>query len=237
MPIYSKIMPIARKLFHAPASRVFVNAGPRSLSGPPAAQSNPFLAYRRGLPPPAQPPTRHRDAKLKTLCIQAKNALHYAELGISPYLHPTPYRLAWTRSRSTLRRQLHLKKLSSPGRKPCSRHRRNGKHGAAKDMPGSKIAVRMAGLPFEKPRVRAPSRPLPAGTQHWPPLWSTRAGEAAKLGMPIHPHTLRHSTGFKLANDGQDTRAIQHYLGHRNIQHTVLYTHLAAERFNDFWDD
>jgi type 1 fimbriae regulatory protein FimB/type 1 fimbriae regulatory protein FimE len=55
--------------------------------------------------------------------------------------------------------------------------------------------------------------------------------------MPIHPHMLRHSTGFKLANDGQDTRAIQHYLGHRNIQHTVLYTHLAAERFNDFWND
>ena len=64
-----------------------------------------------------------------------------------------------------------------------------------------------------------------------------RAGEAARLGMPIHPHMLRHSTGFKLANDGQDTRAIQHYLGHRNIQHTVLYTHLAAERFNGFWDE
>jgi type 1 fimbriae regulatory protein FimB/type 1 fimbriae regulatory protein FimE len=39
----------------------------------------------------------------------------------------------------------------------------------------------------------------------------------AKLGMPIHPQMLRHSTGFKLANDGQDTRAIQLYLGHRNI--------------------
>ena len=64
-----------------------------------------------------------------------------------------------------------------------------------------------------------------------------RAGDAAKLGMPIHPHMLRHSTGFKLANDGQDTRAIQLYLGHRNIQHTVLYTQLAADRFNDFWKD
>jgi site-specific recombinase XerD len=49
-----------------------------------------------------------------------------------------------------------------------------------------------------------------------------RAGDTAKLRMLIHPHMLRHSTGFKLANDGQDTRAIQHYLGHRNIQHTVL---------------
>ena len=64
-----------------------------------------------------------------------------------------------------------------------------------------------------------------------------RAGDAARLGMPIHPHMLRHSTGFKLANDGQDTRAIQLYLGHRNIQHTVLYTQLAADRFNEFWKD
>ena len=64
-----------------------------------------------------------------------------------------------------------------------------------------------------------------------------RAGDAAELGMPIHPHMLRHSTGFKLANDGQDTRAIQHYLGHRNIQYTTIYTQLAPDRFNDFWKD
>jgi site-specific recombinase XerC len=32
-------------------------------------------------------------------------------------------------------------------------------------------------------------------------------------------------------------RAIQNYLGHRNIQHTALYTQLAADRFNDFWKD
>ncbi len=64
-----------------------------------------------------------------------------------------------------------------------------------------------------------------------------RAGVAAELGLPVHPHMLRHATGFKLANDGQDTRAIQHYLGHRNIQHTVAYTQLAADRFNGFWED
>ena len=64
-----------------------------------------------------------------------------------------------------------------------------------------------------------------------------RAGDVAKLGMPIHPHMLRHSTGFKLANDGRDIHAIQHYLGHKNIQHTALYTQLASDRFNDFWKD
>ena len=65
----------------------------------------------------------------------------------------------------------------------------------------------------------------------------SRAGEHAKIGFPIHPHMLRHSTGYKLANDGHDTRAIQHYLGHKNIQHTVRYTELSANRFKDFWTD
>ena len=64
-----------------------------------------------------------------------------------------------------------------------------------------------------------------------------RAGEKAKIGLSVHPHMLRHSTGYKLANDGHDTRAIQHYLGHKNIQHTVRYTELAANRFKDFWKD
>jgi len=64
-----------------------------------------------------------------------------------------------------------------------------------------------------------------------------RAGEAAELGFPAHPHMLRHATGYKLANDGHDTRAIQHYLGHRSIQHTVRYTELAADRFDTFWRD
>jgi integrase len=64
-----------------------------------------------------------------------------------------------------------------------------------------------------------------------------RIGEASELGFPVHPHMLRHACGFKLANDGQDTRALQHYLGHRNIQHTVRYTELTSARFNGFWKD
>jgi type 1 fimbriae regulatory protein FimE len=64
-----------------------------------------------------------------------------------------------------------------------------------------------------------------------------RAGEEARFGFPVHPHMLRHACGFKLANEGHDTRAIQHYLGHQNIQHTVRYTELAADRFKTFWRD
>jgi site-specific recombinase XerD len=65
----------------------------------------------------------------------------------------------------------------------------------------------------------------------------SRAGEATALPFPVHPHMLRHACGFYLANKNTDTRTIQHYLGHRNIQHTVRYTELAPQRFQDFWDD
>jgi type 1 fimbriae regulatory protein FimE len=64
-----------------------------------------------------------------------------------------------------------------------------------------------------------------------------RAGEAAGFPFLVHSHMLRHSTGYKLANDGQDTRAIQHYLGHRSIASTVRYTALAPDRFKGFWKD
>jgi len=64
-----------------------------------------------------------------------------------------------------------------------------------------------------------------------------RAGEAAKLTFNAHPHMLRHACGYKLANQGKDTRAIQLYLGHRNIDNTVIYTQLSAARFKDLWKD
>lgn len=64
-----------------------------------------------------------------------------------------------------------------------------------------------------------------------------RAGELAKLPFPVHPHMLRHACGFKLANDGVNTRVLQSYLGHKNIQHTVRYTELAPGQFKDFWKD
>ena len=62
-------------------------------------------------------------------------------------------------------------------------------------------------------------------------------GKAAGFGWPIHPHQLRHSTGFALANKGVDTRTLQQYLGHRSIEHTVRYTELAANRFEGLWND
>jgi site-specific recombinase XerD len=69
-------------------------------------------------------------------------------------------------------------------------------------------------------------------TRAWLLKMVRRTGELAKLPFPVHPHMLRHACGFKLANDGVDTRALQHFLGHRNIMHTVKYTELRADRFN-----
>jgi len=104
--------------------------------------------------------------------------------------------------------------------------------------------------PLRGPELRA-LRPLQGGASPYvfvteqgtpvTPAWFLRmiqrTGEAAKLPFAIHPHMLRHAVGFKLANDGQDTRSIAHYLGHRNLQSTARYTALSPHRFKDFFKD
>lgn len=65
----------------------------------------------------------------------------------------------------------------------------------------------------------------------------SRAGESAGINFPVHPHMLRHAKGYQLAANKEDTRAIQGYLGHKNIQHTVLYTKLDARRYKGFSKD
>jgi len=64
-----------------------------------------------------------------------------------------------------------------------------------------------------------------------------RAGIEAGLQLSVHPHMLRHGKGYQLASEGVDTRAIQAYMGHKNIQHTVLYTQLNPKRFKGFGKD
>jgi integrase len=64
-----------------------------------------------------------------------------------------------------------------------------------------------------------------------------RLGESINMPFQIHPHMLRHACGFKLASDGIDTRRIQAYLGHRNIQSTQRYTKIAEGAFKGFWKD
>ena len=75
------------------------------------------------------------------------------------------------------------------------------------------------------------------GASSGSPVHVVAAAKAAGIDFPVHAHMLRHATGFYLANAGQDTRAIQLYLGHKNIQHTVRYTELSPQRFKDFWKD
>ena len=106
--------------------------------------------------------------------------------------------------------------------------------------------------PIRGPEIRAlrrlqkdyPDSPYIFTTERKGPLTSStvrkiiaRSGKLAEIPFPTHPHMLRHACGYKLANDGHDTRAIQHWLGHRNITHTVRYTELSANRFNAFWKD
>jgi len=60
-------------------------------------------------------------------------------------------------------------------------------------------------------------------------------GKRARIAVRVTPHMLRHSCGYYLANRGYDTRLIQDYLGHKNINHTVRYTKTAAHRFEGLW--
>ena len=62
-----------------------------------------------------------------------------------------------------------------------------------------------------------------------------KIGERAGLGFAVHPHMLRHSCGYALANRGHDTRLVQDALGHKNIGHTVKYTQTAPNRFEGLW--
>ncbi|KLR43199.1 tyrosine-type DNA invertase [Enterobacter ludwigii] len=72
-------------------------------------------------------------------------------------------------------------------------------------------------------------------SRHQVRLLLKRYGEIAKVSIPAHPHMLRHGCGYALADLGKDTRLIQDYLGHRNIQHTVIYTATNTLRFVNMW--
>ena len=84
-------------------------------------------------------------------------------------------------------------------------------------------------LPARSPYVFVTEQGSPATTA-WFLRMVARSGQAAGLAFSVHPHMLRHACGFKLANDGHDTRSVAHYLGHRNLQSTARYTALAPDR-------
>ena len=70
---------------------------------------------------------------------------------------------------------------------------------------------------IESPFVFVSERGSPFATAGYRKMIA-RLGEAARFSFPVHPHMFRHACGYKLANDGRDTRALQHYLGHKSIQ-------------------
>lgn len=91
------------------------------------------------------------------------------------------------------------------------------------------LATRLDGLPWLFVSERA--QPLTRQSVNY-----LIATAAARAGLPpVHPHMLRHSCGFTLANRGYDLRLIQDYLGHRDPKHTVYYTRVAGSRFEGLW--
>ena len=82
---------------------------------------------------------------------------------------------------------------------------------------------------YVRPSAAVHSRPTP------PNRLIKRIGERAGFDFPVHCHMLLHGCGYALANAGHDARAIQDWLRHRSIQHTVRYTGLSPMRFKGFW--
>lgn len=74
-------------------------------------------------------------------------------------------------------------------------------------------------------------------SRHQVRLLLRRYGELGGISVSAHPHMLRHGCGYALADLGRDTRLIQDYLGHRNIQHTVFYTATNTQRFMNVWGE
>ena len=120
-------------------------------------------------------------------------------------------------------------------------HVSRAKNGSAAVHPLSGVELRaLRRLKREQdppsPFVFTSERGSPFTTAGWRKMVA-RLGVAAKLGFATHPHMLRHACGFQLANQGTDTRTLQAYLGHRNIQHTVRYTELSPTQFKNLWRD
>ena len=124
------------------------------------------------------------------------------------------------------------------------------------DLDRARLWVRRlkGGLSVEQPiagdELRAIKRHLAARTDALPWLFLSERGQpmtrqavnylvaaaGLRAGLPgLHPHTLRHSCGYALADKGQDLRLIQDYLGHRDPRHTVHYTRTAGRRFEGLW--
>jgi integrase len=124
------------------------------------------------------------------------------------------------------------------------------------DLDRARIWVRRlkGGLSVEQPiagdELRAIKRHLATRTDALPWLFISERSQpltrqavnyliavaAERAGLPgVHPHTLRHSCGFALADKGHDLRLIQDYLGHRDPRHTVHYTRTAGRRFEGLW--
>jgi type 1 fimbriae regulatory protein FimB/type 1 fimbriae regulatory protein FimE len=119
---------------------------------------------------------------------------------------------------------LHVRRLKngSPASHPLTGQELRGLRRLQRETKSPFVFISERGTPFTKRGFQA---------------LIERAGEAAGFDMKLHPHMLRHACGFKLANEGVDTRTIQAYLGHRSIQHTVRYTELAPTRFRGLFRD
>jgi type 1 fimbriae regulatory protein FimB/type 1 fimbriae regulatory protein FimE len=121
---------------------------------------------------------------------------------------------------------IHIRRIKNgtPATHPLTGNELRGLRKLQRETPASAfVFVSMRGTPFTVSGFRR--------------MLERVALDAGMEDLKVHPHMLRHAAGYKLANQGTDTRTIQAYLGHKNIQHTVRYTELSATRFKGLFHD
>ena len=153
----------------------------------------------------------HRDATL--ILLTYRHGLRAAEVAD----------LQWSQVTLGKNAALHVRRVKngSPSVHPLKGDEQRALRKLQRDYPDSDhLFVTQHGAPFSAPAVNR---------------MIVRLGERAGMPFPVHAHMLRHSCGFALAAAGHDTRAIQAWLGHKAIQHTVRYTELSPSRFRSFW--
>lgn len=219
-------------------------------SHPPASQQRHALAVSRApasvpaaashrVPPPRKRPNTYWRSRAYLTATEVESLIRMAKrLGRHGHRDATMIQLAY---RHGLRvAELIALRWDQVDLRNGLLHARRQKHGLPSTHPLYGVELRalrqLVWMYPDTPSVFVTERKGPMTDSTFRKIIA-RAGARAQLGFPVHPHMLRHATGFKLANDGHDTRAIQHYLGHKNIQYTVRYTELSAQRFTAFWPD
>jgi integrase len=216
---------------------------PLIVNGPDAPRNTPVPLRNSELPPSKVPPKRrrNRDVRSREYFTQAEVERLIAAAGRNHYAHRDATMILVAYRHGLRAAELVALQRHAIDFNRAEMHVARAKGSASSTHPLTGRELRML---RRLQREQDPKSSFVFTSERGTPFAAggyrkmvARLGVSAGFDFLVHPHMLRHACGYALANRGTDTRTIQAYLGHRNIQHTVRYTELAPARFRDLWQD